>query len=162
MIEYLYYSTRVMDKLRTANTDVEIRDVYVCGIGSRTAYEEVFRPHWLFSKLKIFSVVGYSEYVTRETIEKFFKGSMDYAVENYRGLPRGFFNKMVMFSVLGSSNIDESAKKFVKSKGKRNMVSFTMPMLMDFSKEKLYYNDNFGIGMHKSFLKDYIYNFELR
>lgn len=162
MIEYLYYSTKVMDKLRVANGDVEIRDVYICGIGTRVAYDEVFRMKWLFSKLKIFSIVGNCEYVTKETMEKFSKECFDYAVKNYRGLPRGFYNKMVVFPILGSTNVDESAKKFVKSKSNRGVTSCTIPIIMDFSSETLYHNDAFPASIYQSFLKDYMYNFDLR
>ncbi len=79
---------------------------------------------------------------------------MDYSLKNNKGLPRGLRSGVVSFSLLVSSNVDESAKKFAQSRPKKHFAAFEIPAIFDLKENKFYYYEKTpfrGFIYYKSF-----------
>lgn len=151
-MDYQEYLGQVKDKfLNTEQINIRELDTLVI-------YDEVFKWEWVATKLKIFSFIAYADRVDVHLIKDYTETCLQYACKNKKGLPRGFQNGVVSYSILVSESIDSSAISFVSKRPDKHWAAFEMPIIVDLSKQKLhYYKGNIKWGaLYDSFLNEYI------
>lgn len=121
-------------------------------------YDEVFKWEWFATKLKIFSFIACADNIDENLIKSYTEECLQYACKNKKGLPRGFQNGVVSYSILASESIDSSAISFVSKRPAKHWSAFEMPIIVDLSKKELYfYKENIIWGaLYDSFLNEYI------
>ena len=128
-------------------------------------YEEFFKWKWLATKLKIFSFVSYAESIDEQLITHYSSSCLKYALKNRRGLPRGWQNGIVCYSILASEKIGLDAVKYASSRPPKHYGAFEIPVIIDLTNnELLFYRDKIIWGsLYDSFLKNFlISNFSIR
>ncbi|MDD2235138.1 MAG: hypothetical protein PHZ11_07475 [Desulfitobacteriaceae bacterium] len=105
----------------------------------KSYYEEQFKVKWLATKLKIFSFVAHVNEIDADDITNYSSSCVDYALNNYKGLPRGLQTGLVAFNVLISENVSDKAIEVAVSRPKKRFAAFEIPIIYDLSKEKAYY-----------------------
>lgn len=91
-------------------------------------------------------------------MEQYSKDCMNYALKNYKNLPRGMQNAVVSNNVLASANVDPMAVKFVEAKPKKHYAAFEMPIIVDLTQEKIYYYKKTPIwgAIYYKYFREYI------
>ncbi len=102
-------------------------------------YEEQFEVKWLASKLKQFSFVSLREKITESELREYSARCIRTALQEYKGLPRGFQNGVVSFNVLAGLDIDQSAIDFATKRPDKHFSAFEMPVLVDLNAQRIYY-----------------------
>ena len=102
-------------------------------------YDEEFKLSWLVTKLKLFSFVSYKDKIDRNDISSYSKECINHAINNYKGLPRGFQNGVVAFNVLVSENVSQDAIDFAMKIPKKHFAAFEIPIIFDLSQEKIFF-----------------------
>ena len=138
------YLQAVCDRLRQdgfelANDKIDEFDVVV-------ATRRQFKLSCTASWMNIFAIMSVSNSVLRDVIENFSKISLDYAIKNKKGLPRGFQAGVVSFALLVSSNIDEDAKQWVQQRPKKRFAAFEMPVIFNLVNNEIYYYNRIPIS----------------
>lgn len=157
-MDYQQYSAQIKAKF------IDTRQVNLSGLETLVAYEEVFKWEWIATKLKIFTFLSYADKVDEDLLKTHTKNCLQYAYKNKKGLPRGLQNGIVSYSILASENIDPSAITFVSKKPKKHYSAFEMPIIVDLSKNELYYyKDKIVWGaLYDSYMTKYLlHNFSL-
>ncbi|MCL1913783.1 MAG: hypothetical protein FWG10_07905 [Eubacteriaceae bacterium] len=110
------------------------------------------------TKLKIFSFVAYTPHCTITDISAYTDASMDYALDNYKGLPRGLQNGVVSFNVLASDNVDIDAINYAVSRPKKHFAAMRMPVIFDLGTGKLAYYEKTPMwgGIYYKYFREYI------
>jgi len=138
--------------------DFELAQDEIDGFNVTVATKKQFRLSWLATQMNIFAVMGTSKAISKDVIEKFSKLSLDYAIKNNRGLPRGLQSGVASFALLVSSNVDEEAKKFVQQRPKKHFAAAEMPIVYDLREDTLYYYEKtpiWGMIYYKGF-RDFV------
>lgn len=122
------------------------------------AYEEIFRWKWLATKLKMTSFVQYRPALGGEDFAKYANDCLGEAIRTSRGLPRGFQNGIVSFSVLACDNPSPDAIAFATARPKKHFSAFEVPILVDLSAERIYYYNGEMVwgAMYAHFLSSYL------
>lgn len=151
-MDYQQYFAQV--KAQFINT----RQVDMSGLDTLVTYEEVFKWEWIATKLKIFSFLSYVDKIESNFMKTHAESCLQYACAHKKGLPRGFQNGIVSYSILVSDAIDPAAIAFVSERPKKHWSAFEMPILVDLSKGTLhYYRENIVWGaIYDSFLTEYL------
>jgi hypothetical protein len=95
---------------------------------------------WVFTKLKIFTIITEFEFVDREILKSYVEACYEYSRKNYKGLIRGIQNGFVSIPVLAAHKIDESAIQFIETELKKHFSAFDFPVLIDMENEKTIYS----------------------
>lgn len=121
-------------------------------------YEEEFRVEWLATKLKQYSFVSHVEHLTADLMKQYSKDCMDYALKNYKNMPRGIQNGVVSNNVLVSGNVDPMAIKLVEAKPKKHYAAFEIPIIVDLTQEKIFYCKKTPLwgAMYYKYFREYI------
>ena len=121
-------------------------------------YEEIFKWSWLATKLKITSCFKYSQSVQLTDIESYSKNCLIQAIKDKKGLPLGFQNGVVSYSVIASENISSDAIEFAIGRPKKHFAAFEMPVLINLVNSELYYYQGEILWgkLYDKFLKDYL------
>ncbi len=137
---------------------INTKQANISGLDTLVIYEEVFKWKWIATKLKIFSFAAYTDRIDEKLIKNYTGKCLQYACKNKKGLPRGFQNGVVSYSILVSESIDPSAISFVSKRPDKHWSAFEMPIIVDLSKKELYYyKENILWGaLYDSFLNEYI------
>lgn len=130
-MEYSDYINKIKLKFNSSTPIHELNAV--------SFYEDIFKAKWLATKMKIYSFVSYSEVINKKTIDDYSSKCFEYAIHNYKGLPRGFQNGVVSFNVLAGRKVDDNAVSFDISKPSLHFAAFEMPVIVDLKTEKLHY-----------------------
>lgn len=102
-------------------------------------YEEQFEVKWLASKLKQFSFVSFREKIGEAELRDYSARCIQTALQEYKGLPRGFQNGVVSFNVLAGYDLDQSAIDFAAKRPDKHFSAFEMPVLVDLKTQQIYY-----------------------
>jgi hypothetical protein len=105
----------------------------------KSMHEEEFKIEWLATKLKIFSFISCVNKIDLNDIVNYASICINYALKNYKGLPRGVQNGVTSFNVLVSENVTDEAIKFAISRPKKHFALFEMPIIYDLNNNKIYY-----------------------
>ena len=132
-MNYNEYLSHIQAKF-SASDDVVIGQQNV-----RMLYEEKFELKWLATKLKIFSFVAHAPHITAQDISLYSDACTTYALNAYKGLPRGFQSGVTSFNVMVSEKVDAAAVAFAASRPKMRFAAFPMPIIYDLSTMKIFY-----------------------
>lgn len=102
-------------------------------------YEEQFEVKWLASKLKQFSFVSFREKIGEAELRDYSTRCIQTALQEYKGLPRGFQNGVVSFNVLAGYDLEQSAIDFATKRPDKHFSAFEMPVLVDLKTQQIYY-----------------------
>lgn len=129
-------------------------------LGVTQFYEERFEAKWLATKLKIYSFVAYQPHISKNDIMAYSDNCLLYALNDYKGLPRGFQNGVGCFNVLVSENIDADAIAYSMERPKKHFAAFEMPIIYDLSNNKLYFYPKTPMwgAIYYKFFRQYIEN----
>lgn len=143
-----------MNKLSTRFKELDT----IPSLNAMNFYEEKFEMKWLATKLKQFSFVSSAEYISAEIMQNYSAQCFDYALKEYQELPRGLQNGVVSFNVLVSNKIDEAAVQFSLLRPKKHFSAFEVPIIVDLSKEKIYYYQKTPIwgAIYYKHIREYI------
>jgi hypothetical protein len=150
------YLTKVYDKLQ--QDGFELKADKISGLDVSVAINKKFKLAWMATQMNIFVIVGSSDRIVRDDIEIFSKNSLEYAIKNNQGLPRGVQSGVVSFSLLTSPNIDEDAKQWAKERPKKHFAAFEYPVLFDLTHNQIFYYNKtpvFG-GIYYKFFRNFI------
>lgn len=117
----------------------KVENIQLDSLVVKSIYEERFEIEWLATKLKVFSFITYMSKIDFDDIRNYSVACMDYALKNYKGLPRGLQNGVVAFNVLVSENVSEQAIAFANKRPKKHFSAFEMPIIFDLSKEQIFF-----------------------
>lgn len=153
-MEYNQYLDMVLQRFSRAE-EIEINSFNVTSM-----YEEKFKIRWLATKLKNYSFVSHVDKIDLEDIISYTSECTNYAVKNYKGLPRGIQNGVTSFNVLVSANVTEAAKKFATSRPKKHFSLFEMPIIYDLASREIYYYKGTPIwgSIYYKYFREYIEN----
>jgi hypothetical protein len=115
-----------------------------------------FRLMWLATQQNIFIIAGVIDRVDENIIASFSKAAMEYALEHYKGLPRGVQAAVACFPLLIAPSVDEKAKEWVMNRPRKHFAAFEMPCCFDASTNTLHYYRKtpiWGAIYYKSFRK---------
>lgn len=112
---------------------------FVASLNAEFFYEERFEMKWFATKLKQFSFVSDVDCITLETVRNYSENCMNYAIKEYKGIPRGLQNGVVSYSVLISDKVDDDAIDFAMSRPKKHYSAFEMPIIVDLAKQEIFY-----------------------
>lgn len=137
---------------------------YAPSLKADVFYEEVFEMKWLATKLKQFSFVSSAEHITADLIKAYSTDCVNFAIKEYKGLPRGFQNGVVSYSVLASYHVDAAAIDFAMARPQKHFSAFELPIIIDLANKKIYFYQGKPIwgSLYYKFFRDYIvHNFAL-
>ena len=124
---------------------------YIAMVGSRfSSKNEITLEHFyatqfysekmgLTTKLKLYSFVSYLPFIAENDIVNYSNECLARALNDYKGLPRGFQNGVGSFNVLVSERVTPEAIIYAKATPKKHFAAFEMPIVYDLSQSKLYY-----------------------
>lgn len=149
-MDYSDYIKNVQSKFN-ANTPIP-------ELNAVSFYEDVLKAKWLATKMKIYSFVSYSEVIDKKTIDDYSSKCFQYAIHNYKGLPRGFQNSVASFNVLAGKEVDNNAVFFDLSKPSLHFAAFEMPVIVDLKAEKVHYFTKTPMwgAIYYKYLRNYI------
>ena len=124
------------------------------------AYEEVFKWAWMATKLKITSFVKIVPSAQLSDFESYSENCLKQAIRDKKGLPVGFQNAVVSYSVMASEAISSEAIVFATSRPKKHFAAFETPVLFDLNNNELYYYKEKIIWgrAYDRFFKEYLLN----
>jgi len=130
----------------------------IFGSDTIVLYEEVFQWKWFATKLKIFSFLTYSSEIDKQHIESYSGECLQYAIQNLKGLPKGWQNGVLSNNVLISELVTPDAIAYVTSTPAKHFAAIEMPVIFDLSSGNLhFYTDKLVWGsMYCSFIKGYL------
>lgn len=120
----------------------------------------VFKWSWLATKLTIFITVGTPETISINTFEEFAIDSVDYAIKNKGGLPRGFQTGIASIAALASNNVNQDVKEFAQKQPAKHFAAIQLQVVYDLKENKAYYYEGTPIWgrIYYGYLKDTIKN----
>ena len=147
--EYLTAVKSRFDHNTTVRSDTQ--DMFI-------AYEEVFKWAWAAIKLKITSFVKYLPSTQMSDIESYSNDCLKQAIRDKKGLPLGFQNGVVSYSVIASETISPDAIIFATGRPKKHYSAFEMPALFNLNNGELYYYQGEIVWgkLYENFLKEYL------
>jgi hypothetical protein len=121
-------------------------------------YEEIFKFSWIATKLKITSFVKYLPSPQLNEIVSYSDNCLKQAIRENKGLPIGFQNGVVSYSVIASDEILSDAITFVTSRPNKHFAAFEIPVLFDLTRNEIhYYKGEIIWGkIYERFLKEYL------
>lgn len=137
------------------DTDTYFKDVYrklerdsfefqtgtIGSFSATVAYKSQFEPALMATQLNFVAVMGTGPKITGEDFKDFTGKAFDYALQNYKGLPRGLQSGVAVFAFLVSDDIDDAAKWHALKAPEKHFAAMEMPVILDLSEGNLYYYD---------------------
>lgn len=131
---------------------------FIPSLHAEKFYEEKFEAKWLATKLKQFVFVSQADCISMEMMKEYSTNCFNYALNEYKGLPRGFQNGIVSYNILASNNVEDAAIAFAVSRPQKHFAAFEIPILIDLAKQEIYYYQKTPMwgAIYYKHIKEYI------
>ncbi|MCU6747567.1 zinc ribbon domain-containing protein [Faecalicatena acetigenes] len=91
-----------------------------------------------------------------QIMENYTKACVQYALDNYKGLPRGLQKGVGIYAVMCQTKADPNAVAYTKKKPNKHYAAFELPIVVDLSKRQIEYMETtpaWGFAMWKGIKK---------
>lgn len=120
-------SQQVLDN-RTYHFETVTIDGHECEM----VYIKKFKLVWFASRLNLFIIIRKTdEVIDKKLIDSFSRSCYQYALNNYKGIPRGFQAAVASIAILKGKNVDDSAIKFCEYDLRKHWSAFEIPVVYD-------------------------------
>lgn len=123
---------------RFSKQGIPFRYDCLAGIECTIGYVKKFRLRWAATQLNTFIIVGEtSKLIDKKRMEQFSTASINYAITNNKGWPRGLQSAVASIAILKGQHIDITAIGFCEYPKKKHFAAFEIPVVYDMKNKTL-------------------------
>ena len=140
--------------LRTLSTRVEVQPEFVSSLHSYLYISK--RMSAALVNMHQYFFISQNDAADYQVMENYTKACVQYALNNYKGLPRGLQKGIVIYAVMCQTEANPQAVAYTKKKPSEHFSAFELPVVVDLSRKHIEYLDStpvWGFAMWKGIKK---------